>query len=118
MTNLSSQTLDSLDGGLAVSWLPPLYFTDVERELITGYSVRWCTHTTNSTRSFSNDCKSEDVSRDSLSFQITGVEAGATYNAHIENDKWSSTLVSIRSFSIFAYTVLVNILFVCLFICY
>ena len=101
---------------LAVSWSPPTDFTNAG--LITGYSVRWCTHTTSSARSSNSDCKSEDVSRDSLSFQISGLEEGVTYNVSVKvntrvaNDKWSSTLASSIKFQITplasAYTVLVN----------
>ena len=97
VTNLRIQPIDR---GFDVRWLPPTGYTDDERELITGYSVRWCTHTTNSARSSSSDCKSKAVLRDSLSFQITGIEEGITYNVsvkvntRIENNRWSSTLAS------------------------
>ena len=113
VTNLRAQLFNK---GLAVSWSPPTDFT--KAGLITGYSVRWCTHTTSSARSSNSDCKSEDVSRDSLSYQISGLEEGGTYNVSVKvktripNDKWSSTLASTSKFQITqlasAYTVLVN----------
>ena len=84
------------DGGLDVSWSSPLGFTEIEFELISGYSVRWCA----ADNGRQSKCTSMDVARDTTSYHVDGLEAGATYNVsvkvrtHFANENWRSILIS------------------------
>lgn len=96
------------DSALVVSWMPPGNSAGFE-ELIAGYSVRWCPpasasssdSSNSSSSSSSSKCMSSDVSRDVRSFEIVGLEAGATYNVSVKvrtrfaNENWSSTLAPV-----------------------
>ena len=95
MARLSAQ---QRDGGLDVSWWRPQGFSNIESELISGYSVRWC-----SASGSPSKCTSVDVSRDVTSYHIDGLEAGVTYNVsvklrtHFANENWASILTSSAS---------------------
>ena len=98
MANLRAQRRD---GGLDVSWMRPQNFSNVELELISGYSVRWCPlESAGSVSGSPSKCTSIDVSPNVQSYHINGLEAGVTYYVSVKvktrfaNENWASIVTS------------------------